>query len=255
MGPMSAATPPTERRVSARVGAISESATLAVDAKAKALKAAGRPVIGFGAGEPDFPTPDYIVEAAVEACKNPKYHRYTPAGGLPELKAAIAAKTLRDSGYEVDAVAGPGDQRRQAGHLRGLRRDPRPGRRGHRPGAVLDDLPGVDPSRRRCPGRGRRRRDHRLPRLRRAVGGGPHGEHQGACSSSRPPTRPARSTARARDRGDRPLGRRARPVGPDRRDLRAPGLRRRRVPLAARRSCPSCATSASWSTVSRRRTR
>ncbi|WP_316311389.1 aminotransferase class I/II-fold pyridoxal phosphate-dependent enzyme, partial [Clavibacter michiganensis] len=93
---MSAAIPPTERRVSARVGAISESATLAVDAKAKALKAAGRPVIGFGAGEPDFPTPDYIVEAAVEACKNPKFHRYTPAGGLPELKAAIAAKTLRD---------------------------------------------------------------------------------------------------------------------------------------------------------------
>src|SRR6201986_4992159 len=90
-------------RVSARVSAISESATLAVDAKAKALKAAGRPVIGFGAGEPDFPTPDYIVEAAVEACRNPKYHRYTPAGGLPGLKAAIAAKTLRDSGYEVDA--------------------------------------------------------------------------------------------------------------------------------------------------------
>ncbi|PZH21009.1 aspartate aminotransferase [Streptomyces sp. NTH33] len=102
MGGMSAATPPTERRVSARVGAISESATLAVDAKAKALKAAGRPVIGFGAGEPDFPTPDYIVEAAIEACKNPKYHRYTPAGGLPELKAAIAAKTLRDSGWEPD---------------------------------------------------------------------------------------------------------------------------------------------------------
>ncbi|MFC7218969.1 pyridoxal phosphate-dependent aminotransferase [Streptomyces polyrhachis] len=94
--------PATERRVSARIGAISESATLAVDAKAKALKAAGRPVIGFGAGEPDFPTPDYIVEAAVEACRNPKYHRYTPAGGLPELKAAIAAKTLRDSGYEVE---------------------------------------------------------------------------------------------------------------------------------------------------------
>ncbi|MVO83753.1 aminotransferase class I/II-fold pyridoxal phosphate-dependent enzyme [Streptomyces sp. p1417] len=99
---MSAVTPPTERRVSARVGAISESATLAVDAKAKALKAAGRPVIGFGAGEPDFPTPDYIVEAAVEACKNPRFHRYTPAGGLPELKAAIAAKTLRDSGYEPE---------------------------------------------------------------------------------------------------------------------------------------------------------
>ncbi|KJK56899.1 pyridoxal phosphate-dependent aminotransferase [Saccharothrix sp. ST-888] len=104
---MSASTPapisPVDRRVSARIGAIAESATLAVDAKAKALKAAGRPVIGFGAGEPDFPTPDYIVEAAVAACQDPKNHRYTPAGGLPELKAAIAAKTLRDSGYEVDA--------------------------------------------------------------------------------------------------------------------------------------------------------
>src|ERR1700753_356351 len=88
-------------RVSARVSAISESATLAVDAKAKALKAAGRPVIGFGAGEPDFPTPDYIVEAAVEACRTPRFHRYTPAGGLPELKQAIADKTLRDSGYAV----------------------------------------------------------------------------------------------------------------------------------------------------------
>jgi len=89
-------------RVSARIGAIAESATLAVDAKAKALKAAGRPVIGFGAGEPDFPTPDYIVEAAVAACRDPKWHRYTPAGGLPELKSAIAAKTLRDSGFVVD---------------------------------------------------------------------------------------------------------------------------------------------------------
>ncbi|GAA0332728.1 pyridoxal phosphate-dependent aminotransferase [Actinoallomurus spadix] len=90
-------------RISARIAAISESATLAVDAKAKALKAAGRPVIGFGAGEPDFPTPDYIVEAAVEACHNPRFHKYTPAGGLPELKAAVAEKTRRDSGYEVEA--------------------------------------------------------------------------------------------------------------------------------------------------------
>ena len=89
-------------RISARIGGIAESATLAVDAKAKALKAAGRPVIGFGAGEPDFPTPEYIVEAAVEACRDPRNHRYTPAGGLPELKQAIAAKTFRDSGYEVE---------------------------------------------------------------------------------------------------------------------------------------------------------
>ncbi|GAA1607256.1 pyridoxal phosphate-dependent aminotransferase [Kribbella sancticallisti] len=89
-------------RISARIGAISESATLAVDAKAKALKAAGRPVIGFGAGEPDFPTPDYIVEAAVEAARDPKNHRYSPAGGLPELKQAIVDKTKRDSGYEIE---------------------------------------------------------------------------------------------------------------------------------------------------------
>src|SRR5438067_12059848 len=88
-------------RVSARVSAISESATLAVDAKAKARKAQGRPVIGFGAGEPDFPTPGYVVDAAVEAARQPVNHRYTPAGGLPELKAAIVAKTERDSGYSV----------------------------------------------------------------------------------------------------------------------------------------------------------
>src|SRR5918995_280034 len=97
-----APTSPRDRRVSARIGAIAESATLKVDAKAKALKAEGRPVIGFGAGEPDFPTPDYVVEAAVEACREPRNHRYTPAGGLPELKKAIAEKTRRDSGYEIE---------------------------------------------------------------------------------------------------------------------------------------------------------
>jgi aspartate aminotransferase len=90
-------------RISRRIGSIAESATLAVDGKAKALKAAGRPVIGFGAGEPDFPTPDYIVEAAVAAARNPKYHRYSPAAGLPELRTAIAEKTMRDSGYSLDA--------------------------------------------------------------------------------------------------------------------------------------------------------
>ncbi|GAA4076713.1 MULTISPECIES: pyridoxal phosphate-dependent aminotransferase [Actinomadura] len=90
-------------RLSRRIAAISESATLAVDAKAKALKAAGRPVIGFGAGEPDFPTPDYIVEAAVAACREPRFHKYTPAAGLPELRAAIAEKTARDSGLRVEA--------------------------------------------------------------------------------------------------------------------------------------------------------
>ncbi len=104
MGGMSSSSPSSSalHRVSGRIGGIAESATLKVDAKAKALKAGGRPVIGFGAGEPDFPTPGYIVEAAVEACRDPKNHRYTPAGGLPELKAAIVEKTLRDSGYDVE---------------------------------------------------------------------------------------------------------------------------------------------------------
>jgi aspartate aminotransferase len=88
-------------RLSARVGGIAESATLAVDAKAKALKAAGRPVIGFGAGEPDFPTPAPIVAAAQAACADPRNHRYSPAAGLPELREAVAAKTRRDSGLEL----------------------------------------------------------------------------------------------------------------------------------------------------------
>ncbi len=99
--PSNPASTPAPRRVSRRIGSIAESATLAVDARAKALKAEGRPVIGFGAGEPDFPTPDYIVAAAAAACHDPANHRYTPAGGLPDLKKAIVAKTARDSGYQV----------------------------------------------------------------------------------------------------------------------------------------------------------
>lgn len=91
------------KRISERLAAIAPSATLAVDAKAKAMKAAGENVVGFGAGEPDFPTPAHIVDAAVAACADPKNHRYSPAGGLPELKEAIAAKTMRDSGFQVDA--------------------------------------------------------------------------------------------------------------------------------------------------------
>ncbi len=86
-------------RISRKVGAIPESATLAVDAKAKALKAAGEPVIGFGAGEPDFPTPSHIVDAAIAACSDPAAHHYTPAAGLPALRAALADKTQRDSGF------------------------------------------------------------------------------------------------------------------------------------------------------------
>jgi aspartate/methionine/tyrosine aminotransferase len=93
----------TAHRISARIAAVSPSATLAVDAKAKALKSQGENVIGFGAGEPDFPTPEAIVEAAVDACRDPANHKYTPTGGLPELREALAVKTRRDSGLEVTA--------------------------------------------------------------------------------------------------------------------------------------------------------
>ena len=91
------------KRISTRIGSIAESATLKVDGKAKALQAAGRPVISFAAGEPDFPTPPHIVEAALAAVADPRNHRYTPAAGLPDLREAIAAKTLRDSGLAVPA--------------------------------------------------------------------------------------------------------------------------------------------------------
>ena len=91
------------KRISTRIGSIAESATLKVDGKAKALQAAGRSVISFAAGEPDFPTPAHIVDAALTAVRDPRNHRYTPAAGLPELREAIAAKTLRDSGLEVPA--------------------------------------------------------------------------------------------------------------------------------------------------------
>ncbi len=93
----------TQNRISARIAAIAESATLKVDAKAKALQAEGRPVISYAAGEPDFPTPQNIVDAASRAVLDPKNYRYTPAAGLPELREAIAAKTARDSGWAVPA--------------------------------------------------------------------------------------------------------------------------------------------------------
>ena len=93
----------TKQRLSTRIANVAESATLAIDAKAKALKAQGVDVIGFGAGEPDFPTPERIAKVAASACLDPKNHRYTPTAGLPELRQAIAEKTKRDSGLEVAA--------------------------------------------------------------------------------------------------------------------------------------------------------
>ncbi len=98
------ATPTQLHRISRRAAAVAPSATLAVDAKAKALVAAGEHVIGFGAGEPDFPTPAHIVEAAIAACKDPANHHYTPTCGIPALREALAAKTMRDSGFSVTAA-------------------------------------------------------------------------------------------------------------------------------------------------------
>src|SRR5688572_16652560 len=92
------------KRLSHRVDAVADSLTLAIDAKAKAMKAAGEPVVSFGAGEPDYPTPPAIVEAAAKACHDPRNHKYSPTPGLPELREAIAVKTKRDSGYEVTAA-------------------------------------------------------------------------------------------------------------------------------------------------------
>ena len=246
--------PPAERRISRRIAAISESATLAVDAKAKALKAAGKPVIGFGAGEPDFPTPDYIVEAAVAACRQPAMHRYTPAGGLPALKEAIVAKTARDSGLQVDGGQRAGHQRRQAGGLRGLRHDARPGRRGAAARAVLDDLPRGDPAGRRRAGARGRRRAERLPGLGGPARGGAHAPHEGAAVLLA--VQPDRCGLPGRaGRGDRPLGagRRASGCSPTRSTSTSPTAAspRRRC----RWSCPSWPTAASSSTASPRPTR
>ncbi len=245
--------PMTDARISRRIAAITESATLAVDAKAKALKAAGRPVIGFGAGEPDFPTPGYIVEAAIAACADPRWHRYTPAGGLPELKEAIAAKTLRDSGLRGLGGAGARHQRRQAGPLQRVRHPARPGRRGHPARALLDDLPGVDPAGRRRPGRGDDRRDLRLPGHRRAARGRPHRPHQGArVRVAVQPDR--RGLLPRRGQGHRRVGRSSTASGSS--PTRSTSTSSTATPSSPRCRCwcPSSPTAASSSTASPRRT-
>ena len=182
-------------RVSDRIGAIAESATLAVDAKAKALKAAGRPVIGFGAGEPDFPTPGYIVEAAVAAaCATRATTGTRPVAGLPELRAAVAAKTARDSGYQVDptrVLITNGGKQAVYNTFAALLD---PGDEVLLIAPVLDHLPRGDQARRRGASRGGHRRDDGLSGPCRATGGGAHRPRPRCCFSSRPRTRPARST-------------------------------------------------------------
>ena len=220
------------RRISRRAAAVAPSATLAVDAKAKALQAAGEHVIGFGAGEPDFPTPAHIVEAAVIACREPANHRYTPTGGIPALREAIAAKTLPRLGLRGGGQPGARDQRRQAGRGQRVRGAVRPGRRGARARPLLDDLPRIDRARRRYARRRVLRRDHRLPLLGRGPRARLDAAHQGAAL--RVAVQPdRRRVPAARNRGHRPVGGVQGHLGADRRDLRAPRLRRSRASLHA----------------------
>src|SRR6266567_2059408 len=218
----------SRQRISARISAITESATLAVDAKARALKAAGRPVIGFGVGEPDFPTPGYIVAAAQRACAELRMHKYSPAAGLPELRSAIAAKTARDSGYHVTSgqvlVTNGGKQ----GVYQAFAALLDPG------DEVLVPTPYWTT----------------YPEAIALAGGRPvpvlTDEHSGYLTSVadleahrahqdpavRLPVQPDRRGLPAGPgRRDRPLGRGERVVGRHRRDLRAPGLRRCPVQL------------------------
>jgi hypothetical protein len=199
-----------------------------------------RAVIGFGAGEPDFPTPAHIVEAAVEACRDPKNHRYTPAGGLPELKEAIAAKTaarlrLRRRGPQV-LVTNGGKHAVYAAFAALLR----PRRRGDLPGAVLDHLSRADPLAGGVPvvvdtddETGFKVTVDQLEAARTE-------RTKVLCSCPRP-TRPARSTRPTRSKAIGRVGARARHLGDHRRDLRAPHLRRPRVHLDARSLVPELA--------------
>jgi aspartate aminotransferase len=250
----SAAQAPTRARISRRIGSIAESATLAVDAKAKALKAAGRPVIGFGAGEPDFPTPDYIVAAAEAACHNPRNHRYTPAAGLPELREAIAAKTLRDSGVPVSAgqvlVTNGGKQAVYQAFATLLD----PGDEALLPAPYWTTYPeairlagGVPVEVLADETQGYRVAVDQLERAR---------TERTKALLLRSPSNPTGAVLLAGgDPRDRAVGLRARRLGRDRRDLRAPGLRRRRGSPRCWPRCPSWPRPASWSTVWPRPTR
>ena len=219
-------------RISSRIAAIGESPTLAVDAKAKALQAAGESVINFGAGEPDFPTPDHVVAAAEAACRDPRNHRYTPAPGLPELREAVAAKTARDSGYAVAPsqvlVTNGGKQAVYEAFATLLD----PGDEVIVPAPYWVTYPeaialagGVA-----VPVATTIASGFRV--IGRAARGGPDGADQGPAV--RVAVQPHRRGLHAgRDRGDRAVGGRAWPVGRHRRDLRAPGVRRRPLPLGA----------------------
>ena len=153
---------------------IKPSATIAVTDKARALKAAGRDVIGLGAGEPDFDTPDNIKQAAIKAIRSGKASKYTAVDGIAELKAAIVAQVQARERARLQAVADHRRHRRQAGALQRADRDAQPGRRGHHPGALLGELSRHGAAGRRRAGRGR---DPHGGRLQDEAGGARTGDH------------------------------------------------------------------------------
>ena len=221
-------------RISQRIAAVAESATLAIDAKAKALAAAGEDVIGFGAGEPDFPTPAHIVAAAQDACSDPRNHKYTPAGGLPELREAVAAKTARDSGYAVAAaqvlITNGGKQAVDETFATLLD----PGDEVLLPAPYWTTYPEAIRLAGGVPVEVQTTLGGRLSGHDRAARGGPHAADQGAAV--RVTVQPHRGGVPAgRGRGHRSLGRRGRYLGHHRRDLRASGV----CGGPASRRCPS----------------
>ena len=178
---------------------------LAVDAKAKALKAAGENVIGFGAGEPDFPTPEPIVAAAIAAASEARYHHYSPTAGLPELRAAIAHKTKRDSGFDCAAeqVLVTNGGKHAVYNTFQVLCDP--GDEVLLPAPYWTSYPGDHHARRRRPGGAPDHRGHRVPGVDRAARGRGHAAHEGAAV--RVAEQPDRRGLSARGgRGDRAVG-------------------------------------------------
>ena len=240
----------TGQRISERIAAVSPSATLAVDAKAKALKAAGRERDRLRCRRARLPHPRAHRRGGGRgACRDPRNHKYTPTAGLPELREAMVGQDRARLGLRGRRRPGPGDQRRQAGHRQRLRHPA--ATRATRcwcSAPYWTTYPEVIALAGGVPVVVATDDGQRIPGDRRAARGGAHAAHQGAAL--RLAVQPDRCGLPAGgDRGHRPLGARARPVGADRRDLRAPGLRRCRAPLDAGRWCPSWPTAAWWSTA------
>ena len=170
---------------------IKPSATIAVTDKARALKLAGRNVIGLGAGEPDFDTPDNIKQAAIKAIESGKASKYTNVDGIAELKDAIVKKFKRENGLDYKAEPGHGRHRRQAGALQRLHGDAEPRRRGDHPGALLGELSRHGAARRRRAGRSRDHDGERLQDDGAAARARDHAEDQMGTAATRRRTRPA----------------------------------------------------------------